>query len=250
MATQSILNGSGLRGVQNLGQPNFSFDFGANDIISSLMTNPQPVNTTNPLANKFWNSWASSQPSTSGGLTSASEVDTAPISSAGAEVESEALSAETSIVPEAEEATEAVETAVEGAEVAEGPVGWASEAGQISGQFLNFGLNALGESSANSTFQNTLASAHGIGVTEIAQSQLISDKSSLGLQNAMGAAGAFLGGPIGVLLGRGIASFIPTTPNLNVANSAYGNFNPQDTNLSTSQSQSSAELSQGDSSLM
>lgn len=242
-------SGSGIDSVRsNVGRPNFSFDFGANDIISDLIANPQPINTTSPLANKFWQSWIGNQPSTSGGLSRVDEIDSSPIASTSASAEESSLLSAPALAPEAEEATEAVETLAEGAEVAEGPIGWAKEAGQIGGQFLNMGMNALSESNINSSLQNTLASSHGIGVTEIAQAQFVSDKSTLGMQNAMGAAGAFIGGPLGVLIGRGIASLIPTTPNLNVANSSYGTFNPQDSSLSTSQSQSSAELSSGDSS--
>lgn len=233
------------------------------DVVKDLFSNPQPLNSVNPLAMKTANSLGLSpqtpnstnpvlnnnvpppsnyKPVASTSTPSVEEqaIIDQPSTSAAAITESSTAVEET--LDTVTKAEEAVETPVEAAEVAEGPIGDAKVAGQLAGQFLNMGLNSLGESQANSQLQSNLATMHGVGTNEIAQSIYASDKSSLGLQNAIGSAGAFLGGPIGALLGRGIAALIPTTPNLDVANSNYGKFNPQDASINTAQSQSSAQL--------
>lgn len=233
--------------------PTFDFSFGQGNVVRSLIDsrfNPlaNMVSRANTYGGSSFNSFLNNQlvppgsglfnrtgPSSTDNLATAPEVMEGAVGAGNAE----AVDFSSTRVSSAEEASEDL---LEGAEAAEGPVGMAEEAGQMAGQFLNLGLGSLGESNALQAYTNSLNTGHGIGVQEIANAQLTSDKTSLGLQNAIGSAGAFLGGPIGVLLGRGIASFIPTTPNLNVANSNYGMFNPQSSDISTSQSQSSAEL--------
>lgn len=135
-----------------------------------------------------------------------------------------------------------VEDLAEGSAFEAGPEGAMVEAGRMTGSFINSGLNALEQNNLVNSYQNSLATSHGIGAQQVANAQFSSGEGLLNIHNFAGSAGAFLGGPLGALLGRGIASFFDTNPNLNIANSSSGSFNPQSTDVSTSQSQSSAEL--------
>lgn len=136
----------------------------------------------------------------------------------------------------------AAEDLLEGSAFEAGPEGAIVEAGRMAGSFLNTGINAIEQNSLVNSYQNDLATSHGIGAAQVASAKFSSGEGLLNIHNFAGSAGAFLGGPIGALLGRGISSFFDTNPNLNIANSSTGAFNPQSDDLSTSQSQSSAEL--------
>lgn len=223
--------------------PSLQFDFGNNDIMRDLLMNPQPINTMSPLANRFWQQWMGSRTSPEAdSLLGRDQFDPSIPSTSAISEQAELEPVSSSAEEETSAALDASETILEASEAAEGPVGWAREAGQIGGQFLNMGIGSLQSSLINQQLQTTLVNSHGIGVTEIAQAKASGDVASLNLQNAIGSVGAFLGGPIGVLLGRGIASFIPTGVSTDVANSNYGKFDPQSLDVSTSQSQSSADL--------
>lgn len=143
---------------------------------------------------------------------------------------------------EAENATEAIEGGVEAEGIEAGPESAIVEAGRMAGQFINNAMTANEQNSAINSYQNDLATMHGIGTSQIASAKFSSAEGLLNVHNLAGNAGAFLGGPLGALLGRGISSFFDTTPNLNIANSGSGSFNPQSSDLSTAQSQSSAQL--------
>lgn len=143
---------------------------------------------------------------------------------------------------EVESATEAVEGGVEAEGLEAGPESAVVEAGRMTGQFINNAMTANEQNSAINSYQNDLATTHGIGASQIASAKFSSAEGLLNIHNLAGNAGAFLGGPLGALLGRGISSFFDTTPNLNIANSGSGTFNPQSTDISTAQSQSSAQL--------
>lgn len=140
------------------------------------------------------------------------------------------------------EETGEVEDLAEGSAFSAGPEGAVIEAGRMAGSFMNTGINALEQNHLVNAYQNDLATSHGIGVSQVAAAKFSSGEGLLNIHNFAGSAGAFLGGPLGALIGRGISSFFDTNPNLNIASSSIGNFNPQSSDLSTSQSQSSAEL--------
>lgn len=199
---------------------------------SSISNVKSPIATTSALAKNFYSNWIQAR-----GPDTGNAVFDQP------QVSSFAEGSEEAITTQFEEEAAAVEEVIPEAEAVEsssGPIGSLVAAGQMAGQFLNMAMGQKSLSNIQEGYTQEMISGHGVGMSQLANAQATSDKANAEFTNAIGSAGAFLGGPIGVLLGRGIASFFDESPNLSVANSSQGNFNPQGNDVNTSESQSSA----------
>lgn len=199
---------------------------------ASVSNVKSPINTSSALAKNFYSNWIQAR-----GPSTGNAVFDQPQVTSFADGSDEAISTQF------EEEASAVEDVIPEAEAVEtgsGPIGSLIAAGQMAGQFLNMAIGQKSLSNIQEGYTQEMISGHGVGMSQLANAEATSEKANAEFTNAIGSAGAFLGGPIGVLLGRGIASFFDQTPNLNVANSSQGNFNPQGNDINTAQSQSSA----------
>lgn len=118
-----------------------------------------------------------------------------------------------------------------------GPEAALIQLAQNAGSGLNSILTNAQNNSISTTYQNTLTTGHGIGLTESAMNTATAGYARSTMQDTAGKIGAMFGGPLGALAGRGIASLSSSKVQEATAYSPTGSFNPQ--SGSTPQSQSS-----------
>lgn len=123
-----------------------------------------------------------------------------------------------------------------------GPEAALAQMAQNVGSGINDLLTTIDNNRVSYAYQNTLNTGHGIGLTEQAMNTATTGYANSSLKSAGGKLGATVGGPAGMLVGRGLASFFESKPIDAVAYSPTGSFNPQ--NSSTPQSQSSRYVSE------
>lgn len=111
-----------------------------------------------------------------------------------------------------------------------------AQVGQQIGSGMNTLWTSLNQNSINANYLNTLSNGHGVGLQEQATNQASADYANNSLQDLGGKIGAMFGGPLGVLLGRGLFSLFEAPVTGAVAYSAQGKFNPQTGGTDHSQS--------------
>lgn len=109
------------------------------------------------------------------------------------------------------------------------------QAAQKAGNLINDVMTGISNYHTNFDYIQTLTTGHGIGLTESATNKASTEYANSSITSMGGKIGAMFGGPLGALVGRGIAGLFEDKPVDAIAYSPTGSFNPQSGNTPQNQ---------------